>query len=74
MQSRSLRDLVFVVTLSIACLSTTAWGQTLEGLAVLPADTFAPGPTSGQFIAPANGRIPPFFRDGDHGAHCKLVP
>jgi hypothetical protein len=27
----------------------------------LPADTFAAGPTSGQFIAPANGRTPPFF-------------
>jgi hypothetical protein len=28
--------------------------------ASLPADTFTPGPTSGQFIAPANGRTPPF--------------
>jgi len=34
--------------------------QTLTGRAVLPADSFAPGPTSGQFITPANGRIPPF--------------
>ena len=34
--------------------------QTLEGFAALPADTFAPGPTSGQFIAPTNGRVPPF--------------
>jgi hypothetical protein len=34
--------------------------QTLEKFASLPADTFAPGPTSGQFIGPANGRIPPF--------------
>jgi hypothetical protein len=34
--------------------------QTLEGFASLPADTFAPGPTSGQFIEPANERIPPF--------------
>ena len=32
----------------------------LAGRAVLPADTFAPGPTSGQFILPANGRQPPF--------------
>ena len=37
-----------------------AEAQTLEEFAALPADTFAPGPTSGQFIAPANGRIPPF--------------
>jgi hypothetical protein len=35
--------------------------QTLEGFASFPADTFAPGPTSGQFIAPANGRTPPFL-------------
>ena len=34
--------------------------QTLEGFASFPADTFAPGPTSGQFITPANGRTPPF--------------
>jgi hypothetical protein len=34
--------------------------QTLERFASLPADTFAPGPTSGQFIAPTNGRVPPF--------------
>ena len=32
----------------------------LEKFASLPADSFAPGPTSGQFIAPANGRVPPF--------------
>ncbi|MEM6562531.1 MAG: esterase-like activity of phytase family protein [Planctomycetota bacterium] len=32
----------------------------LVGFAVLPADTFRPGPTSGQFIDPANGRTPPF--------------
>jgi hypothetical protein len=34
--------------------------QTLEGFASFPADTFAPGPTSGQFITAANGRTPPF--------------
>jgi hypothetical protein len=32
----------------------------LVGFAVLPADYFVPGPTSGQFIAAANGRAPPF--------------
>jgi hypothetical protein len=32
----------------------------LSGWAVLPADTFAPGPTSGQFTNPANGRVPPY--------------
>jgi hypothetical protein len=38
----------------------TAWAQTLEGFASLHADTFAPGPTSGQYVNPANGRVPPF--------------
>jgi hypothetical protein len=40
--------------------SSLAFAQTLEGIAILPADTFEPGPTSGQFSAPANGRIPPY--------------
>jgi hypothetical protein len=35
-------------------------GTSLAGRAVLPADTFAPGPPSGAFITPANGRTPPF--------------
>ena len=34
---------------------------TLTALAVLPADTFVPGPTSGQLIEPVNGRNPPFI-------------
>jgi hypothetical protein len=34
--------------------------QTLEGFSSLPADTFALGPTSGQFITTTNGRVPPF--------------
>ena len=38
----------------------SAQAQTLERFASFPADTFAPGPTSGQFIAPANDRTPPF--------------
>ena len=37
-----------------------ATAQQLEAIAVLPAETFAPGPTSGQFIAPANGSVPPY--------------
>jgi glycerophosphoryl diester phosphodiesterase len=32
----------------------------LVGQAILPPDTFAPGPVSGQFITAANGRTPPF--------------
>ena len=34
---------------------------TLTGFAVLPADTFTPGPTSGQFIEARNNRQPPFI-------------
>jgi hypothetical protein len=45
---------------ALATLHGTAAAQTLEGFAKLPADTFAPGPTSGQLITPANGRVPPF--------------
>ncbi len=39
-----------------------AGAQTLEGFASLPADSFAPGPTSGQLIPPPppNGRMTPF--------------
>ena len=48
------------VMFMVLAMSVPAWAQTLEGFAVLPADTFAPGPTSGQFIMPANGRTPPF--------------
>lgn len=47
----------------VSCLvgvATTVQAQTLEGRAVLSADTFSDGPTSGQFIGPANGRTPPF--------------
>jgi hypothetical protein len=51
-----------------ACIALGLWAsivlpagaQTLEGWAVLPADTFAIGPTSGQFISPSNERTPPF--------------
>jgi Esterase-like activity of phytase len=50
--------------LTVAALGVcaAASAQTLERFASLPADTFAPGPTSGQLILPPlpNGRIPPF--------------
>jgi hypothetical protein len=38
---------------------------------VLPADTFAPGPTSGQFITAANGRTPPFV--DIHIPQCRVL-
>lgn len=51
----SLLTLLFLVP----CSLVYAQGTLVE-FASLPADTFTPGPTSGQFIAPANGRVPPF--------------
>ena len=61
-----LRDtsLIALVTLLLAAgpAAGTALAATLVGRAVLPADTFSVGPTSGQFITPANGRVPPFVR------------
>lgn len=42
----------------LAAFSAQAAG-TLAGFALMPADTFAPGPTSGQFVASANGRTLP---------------
>lgn len=49
-----------MISALLACASSPASAQTLEAISTLPADTFAPGPTSGQLITPANGRIPPF--------------
>ncbi len=54
--------LVALIAMVLAAVSVTpSAAQTLEGIAILPADTFQPGPSSGQFIAAANGRIPPFL-------------
>ena len=58
MTQRYIRSLFWILLGLFA--SSPAAAQTLEGFATFPADTFAPGPTSGQFILPANGRIPPF--------------
>jgi glycerophosphoryl diester phosphodiesterase len=50
------------LALAIVAVSVDAPSQTLEKFASLPADRFAPGPTSGQLIPPPppNGRFPPF--------------
>jgi len=42
--------------LASAITSAPVAAQTLEAYAVLPADTFEPGPTSGQFTPAANSR------------------
>jgi hypothetical protein len=51
------------LTLAAITFCSVVSAQTLERFASLPADTFAPGPTSGQLILPPfpNGRVPPFF-------------
>ncbi len=55
------RSLSMCLTAALAvATANVVQAQTLEGFASLPADTFAPGPTSGQFITAANGRLPPF--------------
>ena len=54
------RVVVVIVSILAAAFMMPLNGQSLEGIAVLPADSFAEGPTSGQFITPANGRTPPF--------------
>jgi hypothetical protein len=56
----------------LVAVSLPTWAQTLEGLAVLPADTFADGPTSGHFIMPANGRTPPFPKQPVQGVSSVL--
>jgi len=45
---------------ALAAVTSTAESAELVGRAVLPAATFAPGPTSGQFITSANGVSVPF--------------
>jgi hypothetical protein len=51
----------FIALAAVTSAATSAsWAAELVGRAVLPAATFAPGPTSGQFITPANGISVPF--------------
>src|SRR5215467_9562125 len=64
MTSERMRFTIGLLTLAWLAGSLTgpAEAATLVGRAVLPADTFSVGPTSGQFITSANGRVPPFVR------------
>lgn len=54
-----MRALLLATAVAVSVEAASA--ATLVGYAVLPADSFSPGPTSGQFIGPANGRVPPFL-------------
>lgn len=49
-----------VLLLSLAVAESQA--ATLTAIAVLPADTLVPGPTSGKSVKPVNGRKPPFIK------------
>jgi len=55
------RDKLFpLLVLLLSQTVAVSQAATLTAFAVLPADTFEPGPTSGQFIEPVNERQPPF--------------
>jgi hypothetical protein len=60
--SKGLTAGLLAIALGAGLTASRGHAATLDGLAVLTADTFAVGPTSGQFIEPANGRVPPFVR------------
>ena len=57
-----MKILALLVMAAMALPAISAGADVLVGQAVLPANTFAPGPTSGQFIGegPINGVFPPF--------------
>ena len=49
------------MVLLLSLVAAESLAATLTAFAVLPADTFVPGPTAGQSIKPVNGRKPPFI-------------
>jgi hypothetical protein len=49
-----------LIAIGMGVLARQTHRQMLAGFASLPADSFADGPTSGQFITAANGIAPPF--------------
>ena len=55
-----IRKLFRLLVLVLSQTAAVAQAATLTAFAMLPADTFTPGPTSGQFIEPVNERQPPF--------------
>ena len=84
MLRRSPRPLWAACAIATAGCAAADPAVELLGVAVLPADGFVDGPTSGQLIGPANGRTPPFERRqpvqgfsallvGDDGAFLALV-
>ncbi|MEK8031721.1 esterase-like activity of phytase family protein [Ideonella sp. DXS29W] len=51
--------LAIAAALVVSASTAAQAGAMLDGFATMPADTFAPGPTSGQFASSANGRTLP---------------
>ena len=60
MRTISLGKLSCILVLLLSYTAAESQAATLTGFAKLPADTFTPGPTSGQHIDPVNNRQPPF--------------
>lgn len=63
--ARIFRSLFVIALAALSMVFSIAQAQdapavTLEGYAILPADTFAEGPDSGAALEPTNGRTPPF--------------
>jgi hypothetical protein len=54
------RTLIALACSALALAAQAHAETTLIGFAQLPAETYAPGPTSGQFQSPANGITPPY--------------
>jgi hypothetical protein len=57
---RGRAGLPILVLIAVGVIARQSEPQTLVGFASLPAESFAAGPTSGQFISAANGVKPPF--------------
>lgn len=57
---RTFLSLGLALTVGMSTAAPNAMAVDLVGRAVLPAATFSPGPTSGQFITTANGQPVPF--------------
>lgn len=60
---------IVVLATGVACSAVE-----LVGYSVLPADTFAIGPTSGQFIEATNGRKPPFVSQQPVQGFSSVIP
>ncbi len=63
-----------LVLLGAMITPSNALASQLVGRAVLPANTFAPGPTSGQFIDSSNGFIPPFINQEPVQGFSAILP